>query len=302
MQYTIDGETKIEYDVVTGQNVSVEREVVAPVVTLERPEPIIPDRYVEVDYITPLLCDANQGAYINIALNSTFDIWGYSVCFSLDVPTLEAVNRNESQTLVCGFDCGNGKSHWFAIDKINQYTWDNRYISWMFHDGTQTQHTPSSQASLAINSDYTCIFTKNLNDMKARYRVIFGVTDYDSYSSNVQTINPYTSSEGDENKEDYKDITLWLNAVNNCGVAGEYDDVSYGKIKIRYKRLKLFKFKQVTNISYPEYTDDDMIARLVPVYDTISGKYGMYDTIGRTFYGKGSGSDVDFTGPQIINS
>ena len=53
------------------------------------------------------------------------------------------------------------------------------------------------------------------------------------------------------------------------------------------------------NIYYFKIIDNGVLVRdFVPVYDTITQKYGLYDLVGSQFYGT-ENPNVDFTGPQI---
>lgn len=84
MQYTIGEETKIEYDVVCGQKVTVDTEVSVPIqVKQEGP---IPDKYERCLYVRNNLENDDVGCYLNLYVPKR-DVYGFKIQFRLEYPS-----------------------------------------------------------------------------------------------------------------------------------------------------------------------------------------------------------------------
>ena len=83
MQYTIGEETKIEYDVVCGQKVTVDTEVAVPIqVKQEGP---IPDKYEQCLYVRNDRQNDAVGCYLNLYVAKR-DVYGFRLKFRLEYP------------------------------------------------------------------------------------------------------------------------------------------------------------------------------------------------------------------------
>lgn len=83
MQYTIGEETKIEYDVVCGQKVTVDTEVAVPIQVKQ--EGLIPDKYEQCLYVRNDRQNDSVGCYLNLFVTK-LDVRAFKIKFRLEYP------------------------------------------------------------------------------------------------------------------------------------------------------------------------------------------------------------------------
>lgn len=313
MQYTIGEETKIEYDVVCGQKVTVDTEVAVPVVSVEKPEPLIPERYTQVKYITVNKCTDSFGSYINLNSVSNYDIWGYTVSYSVD-PDLWSYDA-VSYANIIGFSWGSSWYERLAITKRNSYPEQiivKSIQGTAENSGAGAPITKSSmRAFFNINQCHTVThcFQHQRSNSGSPYTDFayssFGEPfRWDIYGS---TLTNYTGSANNQpltamlQKSYGRDESFYAFSYSQNGKARTY---SYAPM-IRIFEIRFYKnVGGESDLSAPKYTANDVIAWWYPVYDNVDGVYGLYDVINRCFRTAGPcgsyGAD-NITGPEIIN-
>lgn len=312
MQYTIGEETKIEYDVVCGQKVSVDTEVAVPIVSVEKPEPLIPTRYTQVRYIQLVQSTHASGSYVNLNSVSNYDIWGYSVSFNVD-PSLWSYDDGNWANIL-GYSWG---TKWYErLCVARRYNYPEqiviRGVQGTSNDGAGSVIYKSSM-QYAFDNDLCYTITRVFQNQRQNYGNPYSDFAYSSLGEPFRW-NIYGSTlSNDTGSVNMNALTS--NYLQSYGRDESFYLFSYqqnGKpVNYAYKPLiRIFEVRFYKNIggesSYfaPHYTENDVIAWWHPVYDNVDGVYGMYDVINRCFRTAGPcgsyGAD-NITGPEIIN-
>lgn len=312
MQYTIGEETKIEYDVVCGQKVTADTEVAVPIVSVAKPEPLIPERYAQVDYITLKNVTQSRGSYINLNSVSNYDIWGYSVSFVVDPSLWDPNNGNWCN--IIGFGWGTSYYERLAIGRRDGYS---TQMIVRAVQGTNETAAPGgviykSSMAQAFNTGECFTITRAFQHINSnhgnpyatfaysslgkpfRWNIYTALTNNTGSASMIPLTNSVRSSYG-------RDESFYLFSY---GVNGKPKQYSYYPVRIFEVRFYRNVGKEY-EYNIPQYTKEDVIAWWYPVYDKTAGVYGMYDVVNRCFRSAGPCSyygEDNITGPEIINS
>lgn len=263
MQYTIDGETKIEYDVVTGQKVSVEREVVVPIQVKQ--EGLIPDKYEQCLYVRNNRQNDVVGCYLNLGVSKR-DVRAFKLKFRLEYPQgftlmffdnlMGNVGNNNAGPVIGLRGIGDASGNYA---KYIYFGWDT------------------------TNFDLV-----NVNDVVTDQNIPIELT-YDDYSYYFK-VNGIQCGQRKKLTRPTNDSEYWLFGTRN-------DD---GTIKATYSatyQTNLVRIYGVTfygshseNRSY--INDNNIIADFVPVKCLEDNTFGMFDVVRRFYVNNGALSNL----------
>lgn len=263
MQYTIGEETKIEYDVVTGQSVTVESEVSVPIQVKQ--EGLIPDKYEQCLYVRNERENNVVGCYLNLGVSKR-DVRAFKIRFRLEYPSGFTLNffdnlmgniGNNNTGPIIGLR-GTGDAQGNRIKNI--------YFAW----------------------DTTNFDLVNIGDVVTDQNQPIELT-YDDYSYYFK-VNGIQCGQRKKLTRPTNDSEYWLFGTrNDDGTPRATYSATYQEVLVRIYGVTFYG-SHSENRTY--LNDNNIIADFVPVKSLEDNTFGMFDVVRRFFVNNGSLSNL----------